>query len=351
MLHFTEHYRKGTVGLWFFVTEDEARYSCGKSVYGFGCIKYDEGSVYTGDIWFDGKNYHKFGFGKQDFTYSEIGSANSLSGKLLKAKKYMFVGEFDHRVNNWIYGNGVLYYNDLNGNPYRFMKGKFNCLTRTGDWDGEFDYSSLLDGFTPDMEWIVDERLSLFKSQLENKTKIGGKYNLFIGDSFFELWNSTEYTAELFRDYYPEKANLNLGVGGSTFEDWKVYLEYLGELPAPNKIFINLGFNDVHYGTPTAEIAENFRYVADGLKKYFPSAAIYVFTSVHAPKCEGTRPQTEEWNSLLKSEAEKAGVAVVDACAAFESRGDRSRCFYRDGVHPDTEGYRIYRKLLQKVLD
>ena len=68
---------------------------------------------------------------------------NDLSGKIkIDEKIYMFVGYFDYRKTNWIYGNGVLYYRDLEGKPSRFVKGFFSCLNKTGEYKGDFDFFS-----------------------------------------------------------------------------------------------------------------------------------------------------------------------------------------------------------------
>ena len=59
-----------------FVPKDEAAFEKGESTCGFGIICYGEGSVYYGDIYFDGKNYNKWGFGRQDFLLSTISGWN-----------------------------------------------------------------------------------------------------------------------------------------------------------------------------------------------------------------------------------------------------------------------------------
>ena len=131
------------VGIQFFVPNNMALYKSGKPCHGFGQIKYGEGSVYIGEVYFDGKEFHKLGYGRQDFTYSLIGNVDSI----INEKIYLFVGEFDYRKTNWIYGNGVLYYRDLEGKPSRFVKGFFSCLNKTDEYKGEFDYSLLIDGY------------------------------------------------------------------------------------------------------------------------------------------------------------------------------------------------------------
>ena len=65
-------YKTNSAGVWYFVP-DGGVFKKGKPCKGFGAIKYAEGSVYTGDIFYDGKNFNKKGYGQQDFTKSNIG--------------------------------------------------------------------------------------------------------------------------------------------------------------------------------------------------------------------------------------------------------------------------------------
>ena len=74
----------------FFVPTNMSDYKKKKPTSGFGQIKYAEGSVYTGEVYFDGKNYHKLGYGKQEFTYSTLGAIDPV----INEKPYLYVGEF-----------------------------------------------------------------------------------------------------------------------------------------------------------------------------------------------------------------------------------------------------------------
>lgn len=62
------------------------------------------------------------------------------------------MGAFDYRKTDWIYGNGVMYFVDENGEPQYFIKGFFSGLDKIGEWQGEFDYATLLNDYTRDME-------------------------------------------------------------------------------------------------------------------------------------------------------------------------------------------------------
>ncbi len=121
-------YKHNSVGVWYYVPEN-GTFKEGASSYGFGAIKYPEGSVYVGEIYYDGKEFIKHGKGQQDFTYSVM-------GKMMKEfdmKQYKFVGEYD-KDHEWIYGNGVLYYRDADSKPVHFCKAWFEGLRITGEY-------------------------------------------------------------------------------------------------------------------------------------------------------------------------------------------------------------------------
>ena len=54
-----ENFKTNSAGIWYFVPEGV--FKMGKPCKGFGSIKYVEGSVYSGDIYYDGKNFEKLG--------------------------------------------------------------------------------------------------------------------------------------------------------------------------------------------------------------------------------------------------------------------------------------------------
>ena len=60
-----------SAGCWVYNPEEE-KFIKGKKSHGYGIIKYPEGSIYYGDIYYDGENFNKLGKGFQDFSYSGI---------------------------------------------------------------------------------------------------------------------------------------------------------------------------------------------------------------------------------------------------------------------------------------
>lgn len=61
------------IGVWYFQAEDESAYARGEACRGFGSVKYWDGAVYVGGLYFNGREYKQLGFGIQDFSESPLG--------------------------------------------------------------------------------------------------------------------------------------------------------------------------------------------------------------------------------------------------------------------------------------
>ena len=66
-------------GAWYFAP-DEGEFCQGKACYGFGSVKYFDGSVYIGELYYDGETFNKIGYGQQNFIRSRIADLDRRSG-------------------------------------------------------------------------------------------------------------------------------------------------------------------------------------------------------------------------------------------------------------------------------
>ena len=281
----------------FFVPTNMSDYKKKKPTSGFGQIKYAEGSVYTGEVYFDGKNYHKLGYGKQEFTYSTLGAIDPV----INEKPYLYVGEFDYTKTNWIYGNGVLYYRDVNGNPSSFVKGFFSCMDKIAEYTKEFDYSLLIDGYTKKMESNYVKKFRLIQNEVDDLKDITTPDTLFIGDSYFEFWHYEYFSGTVFKDTYDTSKYLNIGVGGTKYSDWNEMLDNITYFPKFKNVVINLGFNDLHYtkkNTPT-KVYNMMVEVLNKINSMFDNPNIYVLNVCHSPANVGLYEKEVRYNKLL----------------------------------------------------
>lgn len=341
-----KNYYNFSQGVHFFVPEDEKAYNSGKPCKGFGAIRYGEGSVYCGDIWFDGKNYNKKGFGRQDFSNSTIGKTTGFG-----FRKAFYIGSYDYSKTDWIYGNGVLYYVDKDNSPAIFVKGFFEGLCRTGEWQGEFDYSCLAEGYTPEMERDFDEWGLIAYAFIEKYSKIPELENLFIGDSYFELMHNENLAGNPFYTEYGKKHNLNAGIGGTRFCDWNErFLEKLKDFTPPKRIILNLGFNDIHSNRSAEVVFEDCKKTINTLKSYFKDAEIYLLNVVKCPDAKIYYEEEEKFNKMTASAQKELGITCADMRSAIEELGKQDNCFADDNVHLNPLGYMKFTEVIENLL-
>lgn len=344
-IYFPAFYKRES-GIWYF-SPKEGTFEKGVPSFGMGAIRYGEGSIYEGDIYYDGKNFHKLGFGIQDFTYSSIGAFNEIQ----KRRIFLFVGNFDYRVSNWIYGNGVLYLTDANNNPVAFVKGFFYCLEKVGEYDGEFDYSALIKGYTKDME--IEEynpKNDFFKMTINRQNNRENIQNIFIGDSYFEYWNYETYAGKGFTfDEIFDETCLNIGVGGSKFRDWIPFLPLIRKNMPIKNIFINLGFNDINIGYKYENIKNEYLEFLKLLREYYPTANYYLFmTTMKAGEAHHYLDRHKEWNNYIDESSKENNITILHLNDLIEASSEN--CIYLDDVHINHNGYVLMKKLIDEVL-
>lgn len=337
------------VGIQFFVPNNNELYKKRKPCHGFGQIKYGEGSIYTGEVYFDGIDYHKLGYGRQEFTYSLIGEVDPM----INEKMYLFVGNFDYRKTNWIYGNGVLYYRDLEGKPSRFVKGFFSCLNKTGEYKGDFDYSLLVDGYNKEMESDYVKKFSLIPSEIEDLDDVVDYDTLFIGDSYFEFLHNKNFAGTTFKESFDRTKYLNIGVGGTKYSDWDELLENIRNFPRFRNIVLNLGFNDLHFSkknTPN-KVYNDMVNILNKLNDIFDKPNIYMLNVCHSPSNKSLYKKEVRYNKLIKKNAKELKVTIIDNSKAIYEKNLEVNVFDLDNVHLNSIGYEVMLKEINKFLD
>ena len=348
-IYFDSYYNNNP-GIWFFVPTDMKKFNKKLPCKGFGQIKYSEGSLYTGEIYFDGQKYHKQGYGQQDFTLSSLGSINPETN----LKIYLFVGFFDYKKTNWIHGNGVLYYRDKDGKPSKFVKGFFTNLSKIGEYEGEFDYSLLVNGYSTDMEiFKTFDELNLIQSEIDLIKNIKEYDTLFIGDSYFEFWYYKQFAGEnTFDKIYDNSKFLNIGVGGTKFKDWIKFYDQIKDFPKFKNIVVNLGFNDLHHSVDTkpTTIYNDFLSFLNLYRKIFNDSNFYFLTVCHSEAYRHIYKNECTFNKLLKDNAKENNITIIENSKVIFKEHNTNNCFDNDNVHLNPYGYKLMIKNIEKYI-
>lgn len=171
---------------------------------------------------------------------------------------------------------------------------------------------------------------------------------VFLGNSLTQYYELAEF--------FPGIRVKNRGIHGDMME--KVLLR-LGPLiqSKPQKIFIELGVNDVEQLVPRERFLGLYARLLDTLKATCPTTKIYMQslfpvadTSLYIPYSYCS-PETNKkivaTNGALRNLAAQKGVPFIDLYERFLENGQLNPKYSVDGLHLSGEGYALWTKALR----
>jgi lysophospholipase L1-like esterase len=315
---------------------------------GFGELILPDNRRYIGDIFFDGHNYFALGKGKLDFHNSR---ANSIDENIQERMSF-YEGDFDYRVAENIYGNGVMYYETIDHIPSHYVKGFFREHFIVGKYNKTFDYKQLNKLYTKDMEFYYNNRQIIVENEVRkiddlNKIKI-----LLIGDSYFEIYKNKNMTNISSYEVFPN--SLNLGIGGRTFNDYfnTICINDVYKKIEPCTVIVNLGFNDLHLNKTVDEVFKDFIMLNELLKKLYKDSLIIYTTPIKAPLFEKFDKKINKFHEIFVKYLKENSISFIDTYSIFDKATeiDKLSYFLDDFAHPSKKGYNIYTKYLMKYI-
>lgn len=185
-------------------------------------------------------------------------------------------------------------------------------------------------------------RLNMFKNSPQYKDSI-----VFLGDSITELLNLNELL--------PNKRINNRGISGDTAQG---VLKRLSEvlLLRPRKLFLLIGTNDISYGVPQKEIADNIRQIITELQEKTPSTKIYVeslfptnFSKFH--RSDYPNSKITALNEDIKKIAAEKNCTFIDIHPLLLRDGELDENFTVDGLHLNNSANAKWLEFLAPYLD
>jgi len=164
---------------------------------------------------------------------------------------------------------------------------------------------------------------------------------IFLGDS---ITFGCEW-AELFSN--PKIKNR--GIGGDNTEG---VLERLMEIieSKPDKLFINIGINDLELGMRISDIRKNYGEIIDRIKRYTPNTKIYIQSVL--PIFNHPEQSNDSIRALNKNLEELANEKSVKYLNLFDSfvdaNGNLKMNLSYDGLHLNAQGYLTWKELIEK---
>ena len=174
---------------------------------------------------------------------------------------------------------------------------------------------------------------------------------VFFGDSIFEFYDS--------KKYFPDKDYYNCGIAGATTDELMWIVDEAVIKFQPSMVFLHVGTNDMGNTVMRSyrEIALNISMIVNLIKKNLPTCKIYVLSPLPCLEslqdfnhANGVRSNLfiEKLYQTLPEYVECAGF--IDIYHDFFTEGKVNKSLFKDGLHPNDDGYHILTKRLSNTL-
>lgn len=195
---------------------------------------------------------------------------------------------------------------------------------------------------------------NLKKYQSDNERLFAAPNNdrvVFMGNSITEGWN------EFSPNFFKEEKYINRGISGQTTP--QMLLRFRQDVINLNckAVVILAGTNDIAGNTGTATLEEILGNIISMCELATQNKIEVVLCSVlpafDYPWSPGLKPNEKipALNKMIKEYAEKNNFLYVDYFSKMSNaqNGLRAELTY-DGVHPNSEGYKVMEKIVGKVV-
>jgi len=126
----------------------------------------------------------------------------------------------------------------------------------------------------------------------------------------------------------------------------------------PAKVFILIGINDVSRNIPDSVILNNYKKIVERIKSGSPHTKIYFQTLMPVNneftqfKNHYNKDEHILWlNEQIKILGKKEKITVIDLYPHFlNDQNKLNKEYTLDGLHPNAEGYKVWKSILQKYL-
>ena len=177
---------------------------------------------------------------------------------------------------------------------------------------------------------------------------------------YFDLWPDPADPVVFFGDsishegewdkLFPGVKALNRGISGDTTLGLLRRQNEVIDLK-PRTIFMLIGTNDLCFGRPVDQIAENYRMLLGRFRQELPGAKVYVQSvlpineELHPPRKYRNNKNIAALNAAIRKVTESSGYAWIDIAPSFrDASGQLDKKLTRDGLHLSAQGYQVWQK-------
>lgn len=195
------------------------------------------------------------------------------------------------------------------------------------------------------------EFLSKIKQRTIDRTGANPGTNLFLGDSFFEFWKNKTGISENFATAFNGYDVTNIGISATQSKHWRSWVGGVVNDYEAKNIVVNIGINDVDDANLTGiQAGKNVVSLLEQIHADNPDAKIYWFTLT---RCSGYF--ANKWNEyqvcnnfVMEYSKLKDYITVLDIASLY---GDNYASYQQDGLHPNQEGYNLFKQLILENID
>lgn len=173
---------------------------------------------------------------------------------------------------------------------------------------------------------------------------------VFIGDSMTERYKLDRLYKDLELEVY------NRGISGDTAAWLQTRLEASLLAPAPSKVVLMIGTNDINYGRSAEEIATDYESILRRMRQNLPEAEIWCVSIIpqntdYSEHAAGNNAQIREANEKIKALACSYGLEYVDLYSLLvDENGLLDGKYSSDGLHLNRKGYAVWTDVMKELL-
>lgn len=167
----------------------------------------------------------------------------------------------------------------------------------------------------------------------------------FYGSSSLRLWTT------MYEDLYPLNT-INLGFGGSTYEDCLYYFSEVFEPLQPCSIVLYGGDNDLSIGKTSAMIIADFKNLVQRIYTRFPTTGLAVISIKPSPARAPQLSEIRKTNDFLRAYVEQLGGTYIDIHTAMLDNEEKPKqeLFVADELHLNDAGYALWTSIIKQHL-
>lgn len=208
--------------------------------------------------------------------------------------------------------------------------------------------------FDPGIYQLRKSTLKRMLKIIDNQKEFQENNELLFGDSIFEFFDV--------KKYFPKNKVANCGIAGATTDELLWIIDEAVLKYKPKKVFIHVGTNDLGNTVMHSprKIAENIALITRIIQKNLSCCSINVLSPLPCIESQQAFPQVNGIRSnaflkyifqILREYISNDKINLINVFDLFYKNERVNQILYKDGLHPNDQGYQILATVLERYLN